>query len=494
MVRARFAPSPTGYLHIGNARTAVFNYLFVRKHRGKFILRVEDTDKERSKTEYEKALLEDLRWLGVDWDEGPDVGGEYQPYRQSGRLAHYRRFAQKLLEGKKVYKCFCTREELEERNKQAKKEGKSTGYDNRCRDLTDQQIEKYRREGRKYVLRLKVPDEKIIVDDLIRGKVEFEGNSIPDFIIMKPDDTPTFNFAVVVDDYLMKITHVIRGEDHLSNTPKHIAIFHAIGAQVPQFAHMSMTMGPDRTRLSKRHGATSVRAYRQEGFLPEAFLNYISLLGWGTTESQEIFDKEELIKEFSLERCNKSSAVFDPKKLLWMNGLYIRKTSPEKLFEYALPFLTGEKTIPLSPSAEKKEYVTDLIALEKEKLKTLKDIPYRLEYFFKEPAYEEKGVKKYLLNQEGQKILRQLFDVLKECQDFTHQPLELLIQKFCEDNSYKFGQVFHPLRVAVSGRTKGPGVFHLLEKLGKEKVLERIEKAAGIEEKIKNGEIKLEEA
>jgi len=269
MVRVRFAPSPTGYLHIGNARTALFNYLFARKNNGVFILRIEDTDKERSKKEYEEGIIEDLRWIGIEWDEGPDVGGEYGPYRQSERLSIYREVADRLLKEGKAYKCFCTKEEIEKRTK-------GTGYDGKCRSLTEKEIEKFEKEGKEYVLRFKIPEKKkIVVNDLIRGKVEFETDFITDFIIMKSDNTPTFHFAVVVDDYLMKITHVIRGEDHLSNTPKHIMLFEAIGSEIPEFAHMSMTLGPDRTRLSKRHGATSVKAYKEDGYLPEAFFHHL---------------------------------------------------------------------------------------------------------------------------------------------------------------------------------------------------------------------------
>jgi len=396
MVRVRFAPSPTGYLHIGNARTALFNYLFARKNNGKFILRIEDTDIERSMKEYENYLIEDLYWIGIEWDEGPDVGGKYGPYRQSERIDIYREYANKLLKEEKVYKCYCSKEELEERNKKALEEGRSPGYDNRCRNLTKKEIENYEKEGRKPVFRFKVPEKTIKVNDLIRGEVNFEGATISDFVIMKSDFTPSFNFAVVIDDYLMEITHVIRGEDHLSNTPKHILIFEAIGANLPQFAHMSMTLGPDRTRLSKRHGATSVRAYRQEGFLSEAFFNYLALLGWGTTESQEIFSKGQLIKEFSLERCNKSSAIFDINKLLWMNGIYIRKTPLTKLTQLSIPFLKEKKIIEKELGPEEISYLEKVISLEQERIKTLKEVPDLIDFFFKEPTYEEKYLSQFL--------------------------------------------------------------------------------------------------
>lgn len=472
MVRVRFAPSPTGYLHIGNARTALFNYLFARKNKGRFILRIEDTDIERSAKEYETALIEDLKWTGIEWDEGPDIGGEFGPYRQMDRLDTYRDVAERLLKEGKAYRCYCTREEIEARNVAAGKNA-SAGYDNSCRNLSEEEKTEYEREGRKPVLRFIVPEKNIVVDDIIRGRVIFESQHIPDFVIMKSDGLPTFHFAVVVDDFLMQITHVIRGEDHLSNTPKHILLFEALNAHIPQFAHMSMTLGPDKTRLSKRHGATSVRAYREAGYLPEAFFNYISLLGWGSPESQDIFSKEELIEAFSLERCQKSSAVFDPEKLLWMNGYYIRKTSPERLLTLSIPFLKEAGIIDKELSVEEREYLEKAIALEQEKIKLLKDVPYHIGFFVKEPVYEEDSVNKYL-TEKGRKILSELAAVLEGCKEWTVTSLEGIVRRFCEEKGLKPSDVFHPLRVAVSGKTKGPGLFEMLEHIGKEKVMERI--------------------
>lgn len=477
MVRVRFAPSPTGYLHIGNARTALFNYLFARKNNGRFILRIEDTDVERSAKEYETALMEDLRWFGIDWDEGPDIGGDYGPYRQMERLDTYREIADKLLKEGRVYRCYCTREEIEVRNKQAGK-NQSAGYDNRCRELTDEEVKRYEAEGRKPALRFRVQEKTIKVNDLIRGEVVFEGEHIPDFVIMKPDRMPVFHFAVVVDDFLMKVSHVIRGEDHLSNTPKHIMLFEALGAELPQFAHMSMTLGPDKTRLSKRHGATSVRAYRDEGYLPEAFFNYISLLGWGTENSQDIFSHEELINAFSLQRCQKASAVFDPNKLLWMNGYYIRRTTPARILELSKPFLVKAGVIDVNPSPEQSAYLEKAIALEQEKIKLLKEVPEHISFFVKEPEYEETVVNKYL-TETGKKILLEVLSALEKCPEWKIACLEEVVRQFCEEMGYKPADVFHPLRVAVSGKTKGPGLFEMLEHLGKKKVMERIRKITG---------------
>lgn len=478
MVRVRFAPSPTGYLHIGNARTALFNYLFARKNKGSFILRIEDTDAERSEKEYETALMEDLRWFGIEWDEGPDIGGDFGPYRQTERQEIYKEFAEKLLREGKAYRCYCTREEIEERNRVAGK-NVSAGYDNRCRDLSKEEAEKYEREGRKPVLRMKVPQTSVKVNDLIRGEVVFEAEHIPDFVIMKPDGQPLFHFAVVVDDYLMKITHVIRGEDHLSNTPKHITLFEALGAPIPQFAHMSMTLGQDKTRLSKRHGATSVRAYRNEGYLPEAFFNYISLLGWGTEESQDIFSKEELIEAFSIDRCQKASAVFAPEKLLWMNGYYMRKTTPARILKLSLPFLKDASLVGEEITAEEFIYLERAVALEQEKIKLLKDVPYHIGFFILERVeYEKKAVDKYL-GEKGIKILSELLPVLKECKEWKVPDLEELVRNFCLERGYKPGDVFHPLRVSVSGKTTGPGLFELLEHLGCKKVIARITNVTG---------------
>ena len=472
-VRVRFAPSPTGYLHIGNARTALFNYLFARKSRGAFILRIEDTDKERSRQEYEKALIEDLKWIGIDWDEGPDCGGNYGPYRQSQRLSIYKEAAEQLLSEGKAYKCYCTKEELAQRNEQAMSEGRNPGYDSRCRELTREQIAQYEKEERKPVLRFRVEPKMITVHDLIRDDVTFDGKTISDFVIMRPDGIPMFHFAVVLDDIMMKITHVIRGEDHLSNTPKHILLFESIGAAVPQFAHMSMTLGPDKARLSKRHGATSVRAYEENGYLSDAFFNYISLLGWGTTESQEFFSKQELIREFSLDRCHKSSAIFDPDKLLWMNGTYIRNKTVPELLNLSIPFLRQAGLIkdPLSPKT--RSLLEKIISMEQEKLKTLKDVPDRASFFLQAPEYEEKACKKFL-DEKGKDVLKQLVPALDNIESFNTENLENAIRNFCEKNEFKFGIVFHPLRVAVSGTTKGPGLFEMLEVLGKDTVLNRI--------------------
>ncbi len=493
-IRVRFAPSPTGYLHIGNARTALFNYLFAKKNKGALILRIEDTDKERSKKEYEEGIIDDLKWMGIQWDEGPDIGGEYGPYRQSKRIELYKEFSEKLLKEKKAYYCYCTKEEIEERNKKSLLK-EAYGYDNRCRNLTEKEAEKYIDEGRKPVIRLLVPEKTVIVNDILRGKVEFDTSLINDFVIMKSDGIPTYHFAVVIDDLLMKISHIIRGEDHLSNTPKHILIYQMLDKPCPQFAHISMTLGPDRSRLSKRHGATSVRAYREEGYLPDAFLNYISLIGGitgedksGTTgknnegittgEDREIFSKEELINEFSLERCSKINAIFDPKKLLWLNGIYIRKENPLKIMEYSTPFLK-QAGIMDNVLKQSKEKIEKIISLQQERIKTLKDVPELIDFFVNEDVqYKKEDVEK-VLNEGIKNTLQLLYNELENI-EFKHEILEETVRNFCLHNSLKTSEIFHPLRLAVTGRTKGPGLFEAMEVIGKEISMKRIQKFINI--------------
>ncbi|HOK79677.1 MAG TPA: glutamate--tRNA ligase [bacterium] len=473
MVRVRFAPSPTGLLHIGNARTALFNYLFARKNHGKFILRIEDTDTERSKKEFEESIIEDLKWLGLTWDEGPDCGGPYGPYRQTERLHLYREYASKLLSEGKAYRCWCTKEEIEKRVMSVSSD-RTAGYDNYCRNLTETQIKDFQAQGRKPVLRFKVPHKEIVVNDIIRGNVRFEPDAINDFVIMKSNEIPTFHFAVVIDDLHMQITHVIRGEDHLSNTPKHILIFEALGYPVPMFAHMSMTLGPDRTRLSKRHGATSVRQYREKGFLSDAMFNYLALLGWSSKDNQEIFSREQLMQEFSLEACNRSNAIFDPAKLLWLNSQYMRAKSAKEIFELASPFF--EKVgYHKSILHQHRDIIEKAIEMEKEKLKTLEDVVERTGYFITEDISWDVELTKKFKTDQAVRVLCTLKSNLEQIQPFEKHNIEDMIRKFCQENHLKTGEVFHPLRFALTGATKGPGLFELIELLGKQKTLKRIE-------------------
>ncbi|SFE75210.1 glutamyl-tRNA synthetase [Thermoanaerobacter thermohydrosulfuricus] len=476
-VRVRFAPSPTGSLHIGGARTALFNWLFARHNGGKFILRVDDTDLQRSTEESMKGILEGLRWLGIDWDEGPIY--------QSQRIEEYRKFANKLLEEGKAYYCFCTKEELEEMRKQAEKEGKPPMYTGKCRNLTKEQIEEHLRQGRKPVIRLKVPQQgKTVVHDVIRGDVEFDNSTFDDFIIMKSDNMPTYNFATVVDDYQMGITHVIRAEEHLSNTPKQILIYEALGVEIPQFAHVSMVLAPDRSKLSKRHGATSVQEFRDQGYLPEAIVNYITLLGWMPKDGEEIFDVSKSIKEFTLERVSKNPAVYDVQKLTWINGHYIRNYDLDKLTEAVIPFLKAKNL--LIKEDFDYDYIKKIVSAVREREKTLVDIADAMSYYFTEVnEYEEKGVKKYFTKEKVVDILKKAVVTLKEVEPFNKFTTEEAYRKLVEELQISSGELFHPTRLAISGRTFGPGLFDIMELLGKERTIERIEKAIDFIEKMR---------
>ena len=338
--RVRFAPSPTGHLHIGNARTAILNWLFAKHTNGKFILRIEDTDPERSVEKYIEQIYEDLRWLGLNWDEGPDISGPYGPYRQSQRFSIYQKYAKQLIDEGKAYPCFCTPEELEQMRKESHAKGETGFYNRKCLHLSEEEKQKLLQEGRNPAIRFKVPDQtQVTFNDIVKDELNFDTENISDFVIMRSEGIPTYNFAVVVDDSLMKITHVIRGDDHVSNTPRQIMLYQAFGFELPQFAHIPMILGSDRTRLSKRHGATSLDQYRYQGYLPEALINFLSLLSWSSETGDEILSVERLIKEFDFNRISKSAAMFDFEKLNWMNGYYIRQANLNRIVELSIPYL-----------------------------------------------------------------------------------------------------------------------------------------------------------
>ncbi|MCI0453698.1 MAG: glutamate--tRNA ligase [Candidatus Dadabacteria bacterium] len=457
-VRVRFAPSPTGALHIGGVRTAIFNWLFARHHNGKFILRIEDTDRTRSTEESIAEIMDAMTWLGLDWDEGP--------FRQSDRLSVYQGYAQKLLEAGKAYRCYCTQEELERRRKGAEKQGSAYRYEGTCRNLKSYPPDKA------YAIRLITPEMgSIEVHDLIRGTITFDAKEIDDFIIQKGDGFPTYNFAVVIDDVTMNITHVIRGDDHIANTPKQILIYNALGYDIPEFAHVSTILGSDKAKLSKRHGAISVVAYREMGYLPEALVNYLTRLGWSYGD-QEIFSREELFEKFTLENVGKSPAVFNPEKLLWLNGWYIRNKPAEEIGKLVIPFL------------EKKGFQVTLddklikiVNILKERAKTLVDIADSAEYFFiEEVEYEESARKKFLIP-ESVPIFEALIDKLSSLTDFTISELQSVFGEIIEKRGLKLVQVAQPVRVALTGGTVSPGIFEVMEIMGKERVIEILKKA-----------------
>ncbi|MDI3312082.1 MAG: glutamate--tRNA ligase [Thermoanaerobacterium sp.] len=475
-VRVRFAPSPTGNLHIGGARTALFNWLFARHNNGKLILRVDDTDLERSTGDSMKAILDGLKWLGIDWDEGPVY--------QSKRLELYKKYADELVRQGKAYYCFCTKEELDIMRSEAQKVGKPPMYTGKCRNLSPDEVKKYIDEGKKYVVRLKVPKEgKTVVHDIIRGDVEFDNSTFDDFIIMKSDNMPTYNFATVIDDYEMKISHIIRGEEHLSNTPKQILIYEALGFEKPEFAHVSMILAPDRSKLSKRHGATSVQKFRDLGYLPEAIINYITLLGWVPSDGEEVFTTEKSIREFTLDRVSKNPAIYDTKKLTWLNGIYIRDYNIDRLTKEVIPFLISKGLI---SDDYDYNYIRKIVSAVREREKTLSEIADAMSYYFVDDfSYDEKGVKKYFEKDGVENILREAVETLKKVDDFNLIETENVYRDLIERLNIKSGDLFHPTRLAISGRTFGPGLFDIIELLGKEKTIKRIEKAIKYIESIK---------
>ncbi|MEJ7620136.1 MAG: glutamate--tRNA ligase [Aquificaceae bacterium] len=464
MVVSRFAPSPTGYLHLGNARTAIFSYLFARHHRGKFILRVEDTDRERSTKEFEEMLLEDLKWLGIDWDEF---------YRQSERFDIYREYAEKLVQSGHAYPCFCTVEELEEERKKAEERGVPYRYSGKCRALSKEEVEEFKRQGKPYTIRFRVPDGRVVVfEDLIKGHIAINVDDFGDFVIVRSDGTPTYNFVVVVDDALMGVTHVIRGEDHIPNTPKQILIYEALRFEIPKFAHLPVILGEDRSKLSKRHGAVSVRNYREEGYLPEALFNFLCLLGWSPPEEgREIFSKEELIELFTLEGVNSAPAVFNKEKLRWMNGVYIREVlSLDRLVEEFMPFLER------AGYRADKEYVKRVLQKTRDSFDTLLEGVERLRPFFAESLSYSEEAMAVLENQHSRAVLELFLQKVQEGQ-LNSQKVKEIAKEIQRELNLKAKDVWHALRASLTGELEGVGVDILCDVMPKEKVVERVIKA-----------------
>ncbi len=456
-IRTRFAPSPTGSLHIGGARTAIFNWLYARHNGGKFILRIEDTDRSRSTEESIVEIIDAMKWLGLDWDEGP--------FRQSDRLDIYQDTTNKLLESGHAYRCFVSPEELESKRKEAQERGEVFRYKREWANVNEV-------PGQPYAVRLLTPDEGTIeVHDLLRGAVRFDAGEIDDFVILKRDGFPTYNFAVVIDDATMNITHVIRGDDHLINTPRQVLIYNALSLDVPAIAHVSMILGPDNKRLSKRHGATSVVAYREEGYLPEAIVNYLTRLGWSYGD-QEIFSKEELVEKFTLDNIGKSAAVFNPEKLQWLNGWYIRNKPPEEIVGLILPLLK-ERGLNVEPDDKLIKIVKELSP----RAKTLVDIAGSLDYFYAdEIIYEEKADYKFLTH-ETAGILTDVKEQLSILSDFTVDNMHSAFERVMVEREVKLGAIAQPVRVALTGGTVSPGIFEVMDIMGKEMVINRLDKA-----------------
>lgn len=487
-IRVRIAPSPTGYLHIGTARTALFNFLFAKNLGGKFILRIEDTDLERSDEKFTQEIIESLKWLGIDYDEGPDVGGDFGPYRQSERLEIYKKYLQQLLNENKAYYCFCTEEELEVEREAQMKRGEPPVYSGRCANLSEAEIKKFLGEGRKPIIRFRMPNIKIVFEDMIKGVLEFETRLIGDIAIAKNLDAPLYNFAVVVDDETMGISHVIRGEDHISNTPKQIAMIEALGFRKPKYAHLPLTLAPDRTKLSKRHGAMALAEYRAMGYLPEALINFMAFMGWNPKTDQEFFTKEELIKKFSMDNMNKAAAIFNIEKLNWLNGHYIRQMDLSELTERCIPYLENTNLIGKTGNGEWKitesgetiifDQLKKIIALLRERLVKLSDLPELVSFFFKKDlSYDKQLLVWKKMTAEG--TMEHLSEVEKlltsmDEKKFTKENLEKEIKNLIEKNKLGVGETLWPFRVALTGLKASPPPFDVALILGKEKTLRRI--------------------
>ena len=455
-VITRFPPSPTGSLHIGGARTALFNWLFARHHGGRFILRIEDTDVARSTEASIKAILDAMEWLELDWDEGP--------YYQTARLDIYREYLRKLLDSGHAYFCDCTPEELEKRRKEAMAAGRKPKYDGRCRD---------RRLGRgpHRVVRFRVPDSgTTVLNDLIKGPIFFENAELDDLVIERSDGIPTYNFAVVVDDVTMNISHVIRGDDHVNNTPRQILIYQALGIRLPLFAHVPMILGEDRTRLSKRHGATSVMAYKEMGYLPEALINYLVRLGWSHGD-QEIFSRSELVEYFRLEDVGKSPGVFNPEKLLWLNAHYIKERSAESLVPVLRPFLDQRGC-----SAKPDGYLAEAICTFQPRVHTLVEMADAMRVYFVEKVELDPAAAGKFLTEIMEEPFERLISAIEQMEDFRQESLEGVFQQILNDMGLKFGKIAQPVRVALTGGSVSPGLFEMMGVMGKETVLDRLKR------------------
>jgi len=469
--RVRFAPSPTGHLHIGNARTAILNWLFAKHTNGKFILRIEDTDPERSADEFIEPIYEDLKWLGLNWDEGPNMDGPMQPYRQSERLAIYGEYAEKLLNEKKAYHCYCTTDELDQMRKQSLAKGGTGFYNRKCLHLSEEEKEKREKQGRKPTIRFKAPEnEEIKFEDVVKGELKWESENISDFVIMRSEGIPTYNFAAVVDDGLMKISHVIRGDDHVSNTPRQILLYQALGLELPEFVHIPMILGDDRARLSKRHGATSLDQYRYRGYLPEALVNFLSLLSWSSESGDEILSVKRLIDEIDLNRISKSAAVFDVEKLNWMNGSYIRETDLERLTELSIPFFK-QYSYPVDDAEKTK----NIISILQEKVDFLEQIPEHAAIFFQDKAQIENPEAKSMVRQDStQKVFWSFLREL-EAIEYIDRDIFRRIMKTVQNETGIMGKnLWMPVRIALTGDLHGPDLPMVAEILGREKCVKFI--------------------
>lgn len=478
-LKVRFAPSPTGPFHIGGARSALFNWLVARHADGTFLVRIEDTDLKRSTKESEENIKDSLKWLGMNWDEGIDVGGPHGPYRQTERLDLYKKEVQRLLDEGKAYYCYCSAEELEKSRKAQLDAGKTPIYDEHCRHLTEEEKAKYEAEGRKPVVRLKVRKDGVFAfDDMVRGHVEFQAAGVGDFIIMKSDGIPVYNFAVVIDDAFMEVTHVIRAEEHLSNTPRQLAIYEALGYKPPKFGHISLILGEDHKKMSKRHGATSVTEYRNMGYLPEAVVNYLALLGWTPKGEQEIFTEEELIKQFSMKRVSSNDAVFDINKLNWINFQYMKKLDADQLYDLIVPFLVKAGYVDVAVSEEKKDWLKKVIWFMKDHIYFAGQAADELRFFFEDmPKITDEDVLAVMKEETSGKLLKAFIEDLKALETFDQAEIKKCFNACMKAQGIKGKAAYEPTRIALTGVTQGPGMFEMMELFGREKTMDRLEAA-----------------
>jgi glutamyl-tRNA synthetase len=472
-LRVRFAPSPTGYLHVGGARTALFNWLYARRHGGVFVLRIEDTDVERSSADMVTGILDGLRWLGLDWNEGPEVGGPHAPYFQSERGQRHREAAARLVERGRAYYCFCSPDRLREEREKAEARGEAWQYDRTCLALDPARVAQLVADGAPKAVRFKVPAGKTAFDDAVKGHIEFDSANIEDFVIVRSDGHPLYHLSVVVDDVDMGITLVIRGDDHISNTPKHVLLFEALDSPVPRFAHVPLILGADKKRLSKRHGATSVMEYKNQGYLPAAMVNFLALLGWSPGDDRELLSKAELIESFTLEGISGGNAVFNTEKLDWMNGQYIGRMITAELASALRP-LFATAGLDAQPIVAEPQAFGRLIELLRSRAKRLSDFVDQAAPLLNDPAAYEPAAEKHLSVPGLSDHLEALAAALRTLEPFTEASVEAALRAVAAERNVKAGALIHATRVALTGRTASPGLFEIVMLLGREKVLDRI--------------------
>ncbi|WP_029266886.1 glutamate--tRNA ligase [Virgibacillus alimentarius] len=477
-VRVRYAPSPTGDLHIGNARTALFNYLYAKHFDGKFIIRIEDTDAKRNVAGGEESQLQFLKWLGIEWDEGADIGGNYGPYRQMERLEIYQKYIDDLLERGLAYKCYMTEEELEEERESQRAKGQVPKYSGAHRNLTEEQIKAFEKEGRKPAIRIRVPaNHSYTFNDIVRGNITFDSSDFGDWVIVKKNGIPTYNFAVAIDDHLMDITHVLRGEEHISNTPRQLMIYEAFGWDAPRFGHMTLILNEERKKLSKRdqHILQFIEQYRDLGYMPEALFNFITLLGWSPEGEEELFDQDTLIRIFDPKRLSTSAAIFDVQKLKWMNNAYIKVADIETVISLAMPHLIKAGKLPERMDDAQRKWAEDVIGLYREQLRYGAEIVQLTDLFFKQSITYDEAAMDVLKGEQVPEVLQVFTDKLIHLDEFSKESIKAEIKATQKETKHRGKKLFMPIRVATTGQTHGPELPHAIELLGKEVVLTRLD-------------------